>query len=252
MPEFQIPKRASLEDIKSILKGYYVEGAHNEPVRTSNVESTTQLGDKVGRQTPFLVEIGLLEKDGRKRSLTEVGAEIAEALMGGGEAMAKSELRDVLMEWEFTSKITGFVRMQGPVEEDQLNEYIKANAAADDDRGKETLLDLYLWTDILKKSGEGQYDVADAKQKTTDDEGDGESSEPDDESQQETHDPSPDQREESKHIGKLPSGGIAVDLQFTADDDPDDVLKVIVATRRGLTDSLDELVSEPDEDDVEQ
>ncbi|MGB9987330.1 hypothetical protein [Salarchaeum japonicum] len=158
MTDYPIPKRASLDDIKDILKAYYLEGAHSEPVSTNAVENAANMSDKVGRQTKFLVGIGLLKKEGRSgRILTEDGEDIAEALMAGNETLAKSLMSDTLSEWEFTSKITGFLRMQRPepVESDRLLEYISANSSSSDKRGRKTLINLLEWCQIIKNTEDG-------------------------------------------------------------------------------------------------
>lgn len=238
MVQYPIPKRVSIEDIKDILKAYYVEGAHDGPVSTSAVEDTAQLPDRVGRQTDFLEGVGLLEKEGRQRVLTSAGAEIAEALMGGGEEMAKSRMREALTDWEFTSKIQGFVRMQGPVEEGQLLEYITANVESGDTRGKRTLLEIFQWADILSESEEGVYSVVESKP----------SSEKDSEEEPSEGENVDSGKGESKHQGEGGSRGtdydgitrdhINIEFTFTADDDPKDIQKSIVAARKGLAEDI--------------
>ena len=96
MSDLEVPKRVSLEDIKDILKAYYIEGAHQEAVSTDAIKATADMGDKVGRQTSFLVQLGLLNKEGHDRHLTDDGGDISEALMSGNESLAKSLFRALL------------------------------------------------------------------------------------------------------------------------------------------------------------
>jgi len=232
MTQFPIPKRVSLDDLKDIIKAYYVEGAHNNPVRTADVEDTAQLADRVGRQTPFLVSIGVLEKEGRQRILTEEGEDIAEALMGGNEEIARSRMRETITSWEFTSKIQGFVRMQGPVDDDQLSEYLSANIESSDDRGKRTLIDLFLWADILERSEEDEYVTSDGSAKPNIHE---EGSEDSDDIPEPPSSPSLDQTESGNRNGKRSAeASIEIDFSFSAEDDPGDIEEVIEAVRRGL------------------
>lgn len=162
MSDFELPKRVSFDDIKDILKAYYIEGAHQEAVSTEAIKATADMGDKVGRQTNFLSQVGLIKKEGHDRRLTDDGGDISEALMSGNESLAKSLLREVFNEWEFTEKIRGFVRMKEPepVEDDRLMEYLSANANSSDQRGRQSLLDLLVWIDILDEEDEG-YTISD-------------------------------------------------------------------------------------------
>ena len=238
MVQYAIPKRVGLDDIKDILKAYYVEGAHNEPVSTPAVEDTAQLPDRVGRQTEFLEEVGLLKKDGQKRKLTDAGEEIAEALMGGGEEQAKVRMRELFTDWEFTSKIQGFVQMQGPVEENQLIEYIKANAKSDDDRGKNTLINALLWADILNESDDGLYSVAQPTSPK------GEETEPQEPSEESETASKKDEKADGSHFrderhGATRESGIDIEFNFTTDDDPVEIKKVIKAARKALAADLD-------------
>lgn len=238
MVQYAIPKRVGLDDIKDILKAYYVEGAHDEPVSTPAVEDTAQLPDRVGRQTEFLEEVGLLEKAGQQRKLTDAGEEIAEALMGGGEEQAKVRMRELFTDWEFTSKIQGFVQMQGPVEESQLIEYITANAKSDDKRGKDTLVDALLWADILDESEDGLYNVAQAKSAV------GEDTEPQEPSEESETVTEKDEEAGGSHFREEGHGahrkpGIDIEFNFTTDDDPEEIKNVIKAARQALTADLD-------------
>lgn len=237
MAQFPIPKRVSLDDLKDIIKAYYVEGAHNNPVSTSAVDDTAQLADRVGRQTPFLVSIGVLEKEAQQRILTDEGMEIAEALMGGNEEIARSRMRETITSWEFTSKIQGFVRMQGPVDDDQLSEYLSANIESSDDRGKRTLIDLLLWADILEQSDEDEYVTSDGSAKP--DPGEDGSDESDEKSESPSK-TSFDQTDSSERYREQSSeASVNIDFSFSAEDDPADIEAVIEAARRGLAGDIE-------------
>lgn len=233
MVQYAIPKRVGLDDIKDILKAYYVEGAHNEPVSTQAVEDTAQLSDRVGRQTGFLEEVGLIEKAGQQRVLTDSGEEIAEALMGGGEEQAKVRMRELLTDWDFTSKIQGFVQMQGPVEYNQLIEYITANAKSDDERGKDTLINTLLWADILDESEDSLYSVAKPKSAEIEETeaseltGDSDTITDNGESSERTY-------SHEKERAYPQESDVDVEFSFTAEDDPKQIKKVIKAARQAL------------------
>lgn len=239
MPQYSIPKRVGLDDIKDIIKAYYVEGAHQEPVSTKTVEDTAQLPDRVGRQTDFLEEVGLLELVGRERKLTAAGEEIAEALMGGGEEQAKVRMRELFTDWDFISKIQGFVQMQGPVEESQLEEYIKANAKSDDQRGKETLIETLLWADILDQSEDGLYSVAQPKSPKGD-ESKPQRSSGDGKPISEKGAEKPSEKADEKWPKSPGKSELNIEFSFTADDDPQQIKKVIRAAREALTDNFED------------
>jgi len=240
MSEFEIPKRASLNDIKDILKAYYLAGAHTDPVRTSEVKNTAQLGDKVGRQTKFLVSLGLLSKKGRDRQLTEDGESIAEALMAGNESLSKSLMRETLNGWKFTDKITGFVRMQepDPVEEDRLREFISANAESDDGRGQKTLLELLNWANILDADENGYLisDGAIEEGKLEPNKNEQTESEEQVSEDKEIEDPATQDSPQPVQVSSPPTetDGFSVNIEISGDDDPENVKKVISAVRHAL------------------
>lgn len=237
MVQFAIPKRVNLDDIKNILKAYYVEGAHNEEVSTKSVEDTAQLSDKVGRQTNFFEEVGIIERVGKKRKLTKPGEEVAEALMGGNEEKAKARMREVLTDWEFTSKIQGFVRMQGPVEREQLLEYITANVESDDSRGKDSIVEMLLWANLLEESEEDVYSVAQGKSPKNEN-----NKQKENESETEVKESSwekvnkDDTRKISEENSKISS--ISIEFNFTTDDKSEEIIRVIKAARQGLAEDL--------------
>jgi hypothetical protein len=244
MTEFPIPKRVSADDIKDILKAYYIEGAHNEPVKTAPVEDSSGLSDRVGRQTKFLVELGLLEKNGRERSLTNDGEDVAEALMGGNESLAKSLMREVFTDWEFTGKIRGFLRMNEPepTDTDRLLEYIDANTSGSDKRGYSTLIELLVWVDLLEETEDG-YSLSDGKK---------------DQKDSTVKDDVPNDKKPSKErediqrddVAEMPniksdqnigalvadSGKFSFSIEMTVspEDNPDEVESIVSAVRRGL------------------
>lgn len=242
MTGFAIPKRASVEDLKDILKAYYIEGAHTEAVSTDSVEATADMGDKVGRQTNFLTSVELISKEGRKRELTEDGESVAEALMGGNETLAKSLMREVLNEWDFTDKIKGFVRMQepDPVEEDRIMEYLSANASSTDTRGRNTLIQLLVWADILNEDDAG-YVLSDHHGDGVDKDSDNSESE----SSPSNNDTETEQVEErviEKEVKSEPSEPceFSINIDVTASDDPADVESVIMAAKRALQRDVDQ------------
>jgi len=244
MVQFAIPKRVNLDDIKDILKAYYVEGAHNEEVSTKSVEETAQLSDKVGRQTNFLVEVGVIERVGQKRKLTQAGEEVAEALMGGNDEKAKARMRELLTDWDFTAKIQGFVRMQGPVEQKQLLEYITANVESDDRRGKDTIVEMLLWTNLLKESEENSYSVAQSKTPENKNKKYSEK-----ESKKDTEENSRTEFKQVNNQNKLGEksklSNIDIEFNFTTDDESDEIIRVIKAARQGLAEDLNNNTEHP-------
>lgn len=247
MSELEIPKRASLDDIKDILKAYYLVGAHTEAVSTKEVEDTAQLGDKVGRQTKFLLALGLLSREGRKRRLTEDGESIAEALMAGNESLSKSLMRETLNEWKFTDKITGFVRMQEPqpVEENRLREFISANAGSSDSRGQKALLELLRWANILD-AGEDGYVISNssAEEVQQEDLENEQSSEAKEQVSGRKELEETDVQGSTESL-QLPSSsvkteGFGLNIEVSGSDDPENVEKVITAVRRALQKDLSE------------
>lgn len=244
MSEYEVPKRVSADGLKNIIKGYYLEGAHNEPVKTKGVEKTTDMGDRVGRQTKFLNEIGIVNKSAGnrgERKLTKEGESIAEALMGGNNTLAQSLMRDLLEGWEFTEKITGFIDMnEGSISENELIEYMSANATSTNKTGHRALIDLLVWSNILTEE-DGKYLVKETKESEEAEEAD-EGGE-DDTNQEEAKTEHAGQDvivEPTDEVGSLDAGGKVVNIEFSfnADDSPENIEEVILAARRALNKEL--------------
>jgi len=246
MSDFAIPTRVSLEDLKDIIKAYYIEGAHSEPVSTDSVEATADMGDKVSRQTNFLSEIEVLSKEGRERALTEDGESIAEALMGGNDSLAQSLMREVLNDWEFTDKIKGFVRMQepDPVSSDRIMEYISANASSTNTRGRKTLIALLVWAGILEEEDEDKYVLAKSQSEGTGELDDTSPETVDDDVSEDLPATEVSQQKESIERLKQSKPAISINIDISGSDEPSKVKSIIKAARRGLIEDLDENIDD--------
>lgn len=248
MVEYPVPKRVSADDVKNILKGYYLEGAHNEPVKTDEVENTIQLVDRVGRQTEFLVDIGLLETHGHQRGLTSGGESIAESLVGGSSDLARKLMRESLADWEFTDKITGFIDMQGgSIPGDELIDYISANATTSNKQGIRALIDLLVWSDVLSEDNQGKYFLSDGSEIPVEDEAET----PEVEDVGEPSDMVTVDEGETRTSETPGSANIQINLEFSGQDSPSHIEKIIHSIRKALDTPLEdiELAEISDEDD---
>lgn len=245
MAEYDVPSRISAEQLLDVIRGYYAKNAHEEPVSTGEVEDITQLTDKVGRQTKFLHNIGILESRGHKRELTEEGAVIGKALFEQNEKQAKTQLHTLLSEWTASDELMPFIQMQNPGREEVLD-YLEPENASSDSRGLDALLDLYEWASVVEQDEEGLYSPSEPPKPET--------SNPAEQSNGEQVSDSENGGEgvgvsdsetntEPVEGASAPTSStdikvndqVQIELSFTAEDDPEDIKRTVMAVREALS-----------------
>ena len=158
-----IPKGVTLDTLREIIAGWDAVGAAAAPQYTSEVEDAVSVSDAVGRQTRFLEEVGVLEPHGQQRRLTDLGAELADALASDDTETAKERTREVLSDWALTEDVRGVLEGNSIAEAALVP--VVADLAEQDlddsrvDTGVSTLLDLYEWVGLLARDEDGQYQL---------------------------------------------------------------------------------------------
>lgn len=163
MSEHHVPKGASFDTLTEIIAGWREAGADEEAKYTSDVEEATGIADAVGRQTRWLEELGVLERDGQRHRLTKRGAELAEAFMEEDEEVARETMGELLGGWRLTEDVRGLLRAN-PLDEDEATDAVAAFAGEDPGSararsGVTSLLQLYEWANILERDSEGRLRI---------------------------------------------------------------------------------------------
>jgi hypothetical protein len=245
MAEYDIPSRISAEQLLDVIRGYYAKNAHEEPVSTGEVEDITQLTDKVGRQTKFLHDIGILKSRGHKRELTEEGTVIGKALFKENEKQAKTQLHTLLSEWTASDELMPFIKMQNPDREEVLD-YLEPESASSDSRGLDALLDLYEWAGVIEQDEEGLYSPSEPPKPGTSnpaEQSGGEQAFDSENSREGTGTSDAETNIESGDGASAPTSStdtkvhdqVQIELSFTAEDDPEDIKRTVLAVREALS-----------------
>lgn len=251
MANHPVPK-ASIDTLREIIEGYYEAGEIGEVVDHGSVEEEVEASrDVIRRQKRFLADLGVLDKDGHDYLLHQKGAEIGRALAFERNEEARKEIGGLLEAWEVTEELVEDMG-QEEVDEETLTDSIAYITETDPSTprkktGLSALVDLYMWTGILEKSGEDSYRVAITTDQ--DDQNGSDEGKKNKTSLSENGDQSSDSKpHEDGKIGKkeISSGvhapadaksntnSISITMELSGEEDPANVKKLIIAVRQGL------------------
>lgn len=251
-----VPQKASLETLLNVIQGWYSAGGHKK--KTSNSDVSTRIGvheRSVSRQNGFLVEAGILEKEGQGKVLTQLGEQYAHALMNDLDEQ-KRYLAELLYSYEPTDSIVDFISIRTPDENEAIEQL---EDITDQDSGGqaslETLLDLYIESGIIYSTQENQldsvpesdyqFDTAEgsrekpAKSEPRPSKTSAETEDVSRESNQTTSFPSSDAPPSNQnHVANMFEGGVRFNVDITYDvsetENPDDVYQRVKAIKKGL------------------
>ncbi|GAA0644840.1 hypothetical protein [Salarchaeum japonicum] len=226
MGEHAIPKGVDRDTLLDVIAGWAEAGAADDPVYTKDVADELDVSDAVGRQTPFLEELGVLDPDGQQHELTDAGERLATALRDGDTDAAREHARRLLDDWPPTADVRGLLR-DNSLGEERLHALLAALTDHEPegraDTGLHTLLDLYVWTGVLERDDD-TYRLPDADT---------------DESLDSlvTSLLASDALDVNTDPGTRPgSDALALSLDLSLDAEPDEIEDLVRAIRRGLTD----------------
>ncbi|MGB9987663.1 hypothetical protein [Salarchaeum japonicum] len=229
MGEHAIPKGVDRDTLLDIISGWAAAGATDGPVYTKDAASELDVSDAVGRQTPFLESLSVLEPDGQQHELTADGGRFASALRDGDEDAARDHARRLLDDWPPTADIRGVLR-DNPLTEDRLHALLAAITGHEPegraDTGLHTLLDLYDWAGVLDRDDD-TYRLPDDANET----------QPTDLDSLVTTLLASDALDVNTDPGtQAGSDALALSLDLSLDAEPDEIEALVRAIRRGLTD----------------
>lgn len=250
MADYAIPKRVSFDRLTDIIGGWYRVGAHKEGKRTSDVEEETGITNHVGRQNEFLVSIGILSKEGYDRKLTEEGYNLAEALVIDDVPTAKSEMRSLLENWDFTDLLKRYFKANEPIDQDSLSKKV-CDIVGKDPEGKTTgvhaLIDTYEWAGVIELNESGEYTLSKEKKKTEE----GKKTEPQEEKTGELGSSKEQELARSDEVNSKPperqvlreteDAQFQINLNLSGEENPEKVAKLIKRIRVALEKDMDEI-----------
>lgn len=257
MTEYKIPK-ASFDVIKNLIAGWYIAGAYEEPKSNSDVERYTGTNKStISRNNTFLSNIGILEKDGHHRALTDSGSKVGEALSNDDEREAKRQMVSCLESWEFTDPFESVVNLNQPLTEEELAQQV-ASITEHELEGRATtgihaLIELYEWAGFLQEqdnhyrwtepSISGVKDQSPQKQEAST------QSNPSSQTSQPDTEASPQSNIPSSMTEPVVSNSLEIQLEISGDANPQNVKKLVKSVRLGLLEDLDEI--EQSTEDIE-
>lgn len=265
--------RATADTVEETLEGYYRASSDSqEQVTKEEVANEADVSqDVANRQKSFLVSLGLLEKDGYDYLTTEEGREVGKLLEFEKHDRAYAELKNVLLNWEPTTKLLEELG-DDSVSEDTLFdelEFVTETKDADDDQRKTAgingLIQWYERTNILERDSQGNWRAKKEIETSSSPIGDSkaensepvESETPKKEPKAETaFEPAFHQSQSESDSTESPSSQIKtganvgvnlnINLDLSDDSDPEQVEQILSAIRKGLGEEPDENRSDDD------
>lgn len=247
MTEYNLP-RASGEAIREAITGYYRSSDGDEPLSREDAAGESEVSsDVIRRQNTFLEDLGILYREDGELYLTEEGREIGRALVHNRDSEAKATLRGLLIEWGPTADIIDELDSTQKTDEELRDDIAYLSETEPDSSRKRAgmngLIDLYDWSGILISDDGEHYELTDQVQTQ-----DQETSE--EEQISDTNTASEQEPEESptgteQPIGDQPAsvsqsdGNVLVQLDVSADDDPEKIKKLIKNIRAGFQEDPD-------------
>lgn len=226
--------------------GWYRADAHEEPKSNSDVAGYTSISEStISRQNKFLTDIGILEKEGQQRKLTDTGLKITKNLAMAQEGPAKREFRTLLENMELTDQLHSIVEMNGPLEEEALLKELASITGFDNEgrhkTGLRSLADLYEWAGYFETS-DGHYKAVPLEELEEE-----ESSEKSEHIEKKDK----DSRTIVKKASTRSDIEVSISLEVSTDDSDQDIIDTIKAIRQGLKANTGE-VSGEDVEEVSQ
>lgn len=259
MVDRPIPK-ASIDTIREVIEGYYEAGKVGDLVEDEEVEEEVEASaDVTRRQKRFLADFGILEKDGHDYRLRQEGNEVGRALAFEREDEAREQIREMLEAWEVTDELVEDIG-QKEVNEVSVTDSIAYLTETDPSTprkktGLGALVDLYVWTGIMEKSGENSYQVSVIEDQPDNLEPESEAVQEDDadisengeqalESESQNDRPVEDSQIPPSIQMTAESGDkgstFSINMGLSGEEDPKNVKKLVIAVRQGLQADLEE------------
>ena len=166
MDRIAIPYGVSIEGFLDVLGAWNRARGFDRPLKNkevgSRIRSNAKLESKekvVSNQSTFLIQIGILKKEGNTNRLTDIGHVIARAIDFGLMDEFIDKMWNQLWQWPEGAPLFNYLYFRGQVEEKILLERIVAEAGksmstTNASMGSKTLVELFLRIHILERSGD--------------------------------------------------------------------------------------------------
>lgn len=116
---------SSYETIRTIIKGYFAAGAHEEDMGLDEIARSTALRKpEISRNNKFLDSLGIITKVGYAYRLTSEGKDLALALQYEDKQAASKVWRLLVIDNDILRGIVSAVRVSGEMSEEKLLQHI--------------------------------------------------------------------------------------------------------------------------------
>ena len=153
---FSLPA-SSWEQIKKIIKGYWVAGEKGDSSLKAVAARSTVHHTEISRNNRFLRSIGVIS-DTKPPDITELGKRLAKALEYEQKEGIQEAIAEAVKESEFLSKILDAVKIRKSMPGSALRNHVALTAGAPKStktmQGVNTIIDFLLEGNLLETDGE--------------------------------------------------------------------------------------------------
>jgi len=116
-----VPYAISLSGLLEVISAWNRARAYEEPLSAQEVAERASYKRKtVTRQSPFLCQIGILEREGQRYRLSPIGRRVARLVDHSQEEEFKDAIRDLLLDCRELKSILDFISKDSEVSKEQL------------------------------------------------------------------------------------------------------------------------------------
>jgi hypothetical protein len=161
-----VPYAISLRGLLEVISAWNRARAYDESLSAQEVAERASYKTKtVTRQSPFLCQIGILEREGQKYRLSSSGRRVARLVDHSQEEEFKEAMRELLLDCRELKSVLGFISDDSQVTKDQLvtRVIMQSDRPSDDHNartGATALVDLLEEVGLIRFDGEGVHAVS--------------------------------------------------------------------------------------------
>ncbi|RDE17603.1 MAG: hypothetical protein C4K49_02065 [Candidatus Thorarchaeota archaeon] len=122
-----IPYGVSLEGLINVIRAWNRAQGYARPLKAEQVAERIETGAKIAsrakvvcNQSSFLIQLGVLVKEGQSNRLTEAGQEVARAADSPLQEEFNSLMKKLILEWKQVQPLIEFVRNRGKVSRGEM------------------------------------------------------------------------------------------------------------------------------------
>lgn len=232
--EITIPVGVSYEHCLKVLTGYYEAKAFKKPITQKKLATLMGIDPSgISRAVGFLRAAGFLAKEGSLFRLTDLSIDYLKNLSWGLEEQTQKKLREILLDYELTQRVLSFIRLQKNVSMDEIIKRIAIFADKPHDSkwltGAKAFLDFLLTAEILKEE-DGILSIAQIRP----------SEEMPELESPEVRVQEPYTSVETGRSIRYSEIPIQLSIPISPDTPTEEIVRILKAVRRGLSESLEE------------